>query len=196
MAASQVSQRLKLVFVVLGAASLVALLGFKAYQVFVEPDAMSMQYLGLDPLDAPAPDIVLQDHQGKAVRLSDYRGKLVFLNFWATWCDSCRIEMPSMAQLGAQLKGERFAMIAATVDDSWTPVDAFFQGRAVAFDVLRDPESRWAKELGTSKFPETYLIGPDGRLRAKFVGPRDWGDRAFEVYFRKLLAELEPQAPK
>jgi len=195
-AKTNVGTRLKIVFVVFGALSLAGILGFKAYQVFVEPDAMSMRYLGIDPLDAPAPDIVLENHDGKPVKLSDYRGKLVFLNFWATWCDSCRIEMPSMARLGAQLKGERFAMLAVTVDDSWAPVDAFFRGRAVAFDILRDPDSKWAKELGTSKFPETYLVGPDGRLRGKFVGPRDWSDRAFELYFRKVLADLEPPPTK
>ncbi len=194
MADPNVSQRLKAVFVAFAALSLVGILGFKAYQVFWEPDARSLRYLGLDPLDAPAPDVVLESRDGKPVRLSDFRGKLVFLNFWATWCDSCRLEMPSMALLASRLGRDRFVMVAATVDESWEPVDRFLAGRPVAFQVLRDPDSKWAHALGTTKFPETYLLGPDGRLQGRFVGPRDWSDRAFELYFRKVLDGL-PQEP-
>ena len=95
-----------------------------------------------------------------------------------------------MAELARRLTGAPIAMVAATVDESWEPVDRFFAGAAPPFTVLRDLDATWSKTYGTVKFPETYLIGPDGTLRAKFVGPRDWNDKAFELYFRKQLAAL------
>jgi hypothetical protein len=81
-------------------------------------------------------------------------------------------------------------MVAATVDDGWEPVDKFLAGRDFPMTILRDVDGKWAKTYGTTKFPETYLVGPDGRLLAKFVGPRDWSDKAFELYFRKALSGL------
>ena len=184
-----------MVFAAFAAASLLGILALKAYQVFIEPDALSMRYLGIEALDGAAPEFVLQGHDGRAVKLSDYRGRFVFLNFWATWCESCKVEMPSMALLARSLSGEPIAMVAATVDEGWEPVDRFFGSQPPAFQVLRDPESTWSKTYGTTKFPETYLIGPDGRLRAMFVGPRDWGDKAFELWFRQQLARLAPEPP-
>jgi peroxiredoxin len=191
-AESGVSRRGKVVFAVFAAASLLFILGSKAWQVFVEPDELSARYLGIEGVGGPAAPFELLRHDGATVKLADYQGRFVLLNFWATWCDSCRTEMPSMAALASRLRADKLAMVAATVDEGWEPVDRFFGARAPPFDVLRDPESKWAKTYGTVKFPETYLIGPDGKLRAKFVGPRDWSDKAFELYFRKQLAEISP----
>ena len=191
-----VSRRGKVAFAVFAAASLSGILAMKAYQVFIEPDALSMRYLGIEPAAGPATEFALQSHDGKTVKLSAFRGRFVFLNFWATWCESCKVEMPSMARLAEALAGAPLAMVAATVDDGWEPVDRFFAGRATPFQVLRDPDSTWAKTYGTTKFPETYLIGPDGLLRAKFVGPRDWGDKSFELYLRKHLEEIAAPPPE
>ena len=185
-----ISRRGKTAFALLAALGAVAILAFKGYQVFVEPEQMTRQYLGIEAAAGPAPQFAFEARDGKSVGLSDYRGRFVLLNYWATWCDSCRMEMPGMAVLAQQLKGEPFAMVAASVDDGWEPVDEYFSSRAPPFEVLRDPDAKWSKAYGTVKFPETYLIGPDGQLRAKFVGPRDWNDRAFELYLRKALAEL------
>jgi peroxiredoxin len=179
-------------FVAAAALSLAGIMGVQGYQVFVEPGVAEARYLGIDPVDGPAPEFVLQTRDGKEVKLSDFRGKFVFLNFWATWCPTCKTEMPSMVSLLQALRDAPMVSIAATVDESWEPVDRYLGKQALPFHVLRDPEQRWAGAYGTSKFPETYVIGPDGRLRAKFVGPRDWSDRAFELYFRRLLSEAGP----
>ncbi|HEY3451933.1 MAG TPA: redoxin domain-containing protein [Myxococcales bacterium] len=185
-----VSRRGKIVFVVAAAASLVGILGFKAWQVFVEPSQAEARYLGIEPVEGLAPEFVLQARDGKQVKLSDFRGKVVFLNFWATWCPTCKTEMPSMTAMLHTLRDPNLVAIAATVDESWEPVDTYLGKQPLPYQVLRDPEQKWAGSYGTSKFPETYVIGPDGRLRAKFVGSRDWSDRAFELYFRKLLSEV------
>ncbi|MGC4114674.1 MAG: redoxin domain-containing protein [Myxococcales bacterium] len=187
-----VSRRGKVAFVAVAALSLVGVLGFKAWQVFVEPGQAEARYLGIDPVEGPAPEFVLETRDGKQVKLSDFRGKFVFLNFWATWCPTCKTEMPSMVSMLGALGDTPMVSIAATVDEAWEPVDKYLGRQPLPFQVLRDPEQKWAGTYGTTKFPETYVIGPDGRLRAKFVGPRDWSDRAFELYFRKLLSEAGP----
>ncbi|MBI5543126.1 MAG: redoxin domain-containing protein, partial [Deltaproteobacteria bacterium] len=182
--AAGLSRRGKLAFALFALASLAGVLGMKVWQVFIEPDQRALRYLGIEPLDAPAPEFAFEARGAKIVRLADYRGRYVLLHYWATWCDSCREELPSMALLAQVLGQEPISVIAATVDESWVPVDELLGGGKLPFEVLRDPESRWAKAYGTSKFPETYLIAPDGRLQAKLVGPRDWADRSFELYLR------------
>lgn len=182
-----VSRRGKLAFAVAAGLSLVSILALKGYQVFIEPSLMEAKYLGLAKLEGPAPDFVMDLRDGRKVKLSDFRGKYVFLNYWATWCDSCRVEMPSMVGMLNELRTLPMVSIAATVDDTWEPVDKFLAGRPWPFLVLRDPEAKWAHTYGTTKFPETYVIGPDGQFRGKFIGPRDWSDKAFSLYFRKLL---------
>ncbi|MGI5865513.1 MAG: TlpA family protein disulfide reductase [Myxococcales bacterium] len=143
--------------------------------------------LAVQAVDRPAPSFELADREGGRVRLADFEGRWVLLNFWATWCESCLDEMPSMDKLAKALAGEDFEMLAVSVDESWEPVDAFFKDVEPAFRVLHDDGAKWAEAFGTSKFPETYLIGPDGRLRAKFVGPRDWSHPAFAEYFARWL---------
>ncbi len=174
----------------------VAVLASKAYQIFVEPERLSLEYIAVEPLDIPAPPLSLESRDGKRVTLADFKGQTVFLNFWATWCDSCRMEMPSMARLAGQLKRPGFAMLAVSVDDGWKEVDEFLGGRALDFTVLRDPGSKGADAYGTHKLPETYIIGPDGRIKAKFTGPREWDDSAFDRYFANLLGPAAaPAAP-
>jgi thiol-disulfide isomerase/thioredoxin len=181
----------KSAFTALALLAFVAVLASKGYQIFVEPEKLSLEYIAVEPMDLPAPPITLETREGKKITLADFRGQTVFLNFWATWCDSCRVEMPSMARLATDLKRPGFTMIAASVDDSWKEVDQFLGKRALDFVVFRDAGSKGADAFGTHKLPETYVIGPDGRIKAKFTGPREWNDPAFSLYFNKVL----PPAP-
>lgn len=87
-----------------------------------------------------------------------------------------------MVRLAKTLAGERLEVIAASVDESWALIDGFFGESRPPFTVLLDPESKAAEALGTHKFPETYLLGPDGRMRARLIGPREW-DRPEMVRF-------------
>ncbi len=126
----------------------------------------------------PVPDIVLNDITGKEHRLADYRGKVVFLNFWATWCKPCQEEMPSMEVLYRNLKDKDFEILAVSMDrvTSQGDVVPFSRNLNLTFPILLDP---WGKTDGKYKltgFPETYIIDREGRLAEKVIGPRDWTD--------------------
>jgi thiol-disulfide isomerase/thioredoxin len=142
--------------------------------------------------NAPAPEIALNAvyHQGGdgggVVRLSDYKGKWVFVNFWATWCAPCRDEMPSMEMLHRRFKGD-LVMLAVSVDDDQAQIGRFFGSEKPGFTVMWDSDKKSANTWGTRKFPESYLIDPEGRIAAKFVGPRDWYNQGSVQYFDDVI---------
>jgi peroxiredoxin len=144
--------------------------------------------------NSPAPEILLPAsyHDGKEgggdIKLSDHRGKWVFINFWATWCPPCRDEMPSMEMLNRRFKDQGLVMIAVSVDDSEAELARFFGDEKPSFTVLWDREKAAANSYSSRKFPESYLISPDGRIAAKYVGPRDWYNQATVQYFEDVLA--------
>ena len=114
-----------------------------------------------------------------------FRDKVVFINFWATWCPPCVEEMPSMLRLRDKMSDEpRFQMLAISTDNEWAPVRKFFE-RPPGFDVLLDQEGKLARQYGTEKFPETYVV-VDGRLVGYIIGPRDWDTWYAEAYLREL----------
>jgi peroxiredoxin len=135
-----------------------------------------------------APDFALKDLEGKEVRLSDYQGKVVLLNFWATWCPPCREEMPSMESLYRAMEGRPFEMLAVSVDESAEHVQGFRDHFGYTFPILLDGDQRAASQYQTTGFPETFLIGPDGTIRKKYVGPFDWEAR-------ERVAEIEESLP-
>ncbi len=137
----------------------------------------------LEPL--PAPPLRLPARGGGQLDLTKLRGKLVLVNFWATWCPPCRDEMPSLERLAASLEPGSFEVVAVSVDDGWAPVEKFLAPRT-PLKVVLDEGARTSLVYGTSKFPESYLVDEQGRLRLKFVGPRRWDDP--EMY--KLLESL------
>ena len=140
-------------------------------------------------VDAPAPPIALPSRGGGTFDLSRQRGKLVLVNFWATWCEPCRAEMPSLAKLARLMDPATFQLVAVSVDPGWEPIDKFFGGKPTLYPVALDAEARTSLQYGTSKFPETYLVDGEGVLKLKFVGPRDWSDA-------RVLALLEQLGAK
>jgi thiol-disulfide isomerase/thioredoxin len=147
--------------------------------------------------NAPAPEIALNalyrdgKEGGGAVKLSDFQGRWVFVNFWATWCAPCRDEMPSLEMLNRRF-GKDIVMLAVSVDDDQAQVARFFGDEKPSFTVLWDQEKKFTNIYGTNKFPETYLISPDGRIAAKFTGPRDWFNQGTVQYFDDVLAGRRP----
>lgn len=129
-------------------------------------------------VDRPAPEFELPDRQGGVHQLSDYRGQVVFLNFWASFCAPCREEMPSMESLVRQYEHRGMTMIAVSVDDGWSDIDRFMQsflpGQRSAMTVLWDETESTMHSYGTEMLPETYIIDRDGRIVARFVGAYDW----------------------
>jgi thiol-disulfide isomerase/thioredoxin len=114
--------------------------------------------------------------------LQDLKGKLVLINFWATWCPPCREEMPSLMQLAKSFDPASFEVLSVSVDDGWEAVNKFFASPP-PFKVVLDRGAKWSQTYGTSKYPESYLVDREGKLRLKFVGPRDWTDPNFRTLF-------------
>ncbi|HWE27083.1 MAG TPA: TlpA disulfide reductase family protein [Polyangia bacterium] len=127
----------------------------------------------LGAMPVAAPDFALKDWQGREVRLSSLRGQVVLVNFWATWCNTCVIEMASMERLAQKERGKNFRLLAVSVDDDWAAVRKFF-AKGTPLEVLLDPVRDVPKKWGTEQFPESFLIDKDGTIRYYIVSNRDW----------------------
>jgi peroxiredoxin len=137
-----------------------------------------------------APDFALPPlGGGEEVRLASLRGKVVLLNFWATWCEPCEEEMPSMQRLHQQLSGEAFELLAISVDEAETDVGAFQQRLGLGFPILLDPKRSASRLYQTFRYPESFLIDPRGVVVERYVGPRDWSDPLYVERIRALLRE-------
>ena len=129
-----------------------------------------------DELNYAAPAFRLPARGGGEVDLAALHGKPVLVNFWATWCPPCREEMPSLTRLAQQFDSGSFEVLTVSVDDGWAPVDKFLAQPKTPFRVALDEGAKTSRTYGTTKFPESYLIDREGKVRLKFVGPRNWMD--------------------
>jgi peroxiredoxin len=135
-----------------------------------------------------APDFTLPDLNGRAVSLKDFRGKVVFLNFWATWCKPCEEEMPSMQSLHDALKGQPFEIVAVSVDSEGPEKVAEFVNRyGLRFPVLHDRKGRVKDQYKTTGVPETFIVDQNGVIAEKVWGPRDWGRQSSSAVILDLL---------
>ena len=140
-----------------------------------------------------APEFELPGIDGKTHKLSEYRGKVVFLNFWATWCKPCEEEIPSMQKLHENLKGFPFEIVAVSVDKEGPEVvEPFLKNYGVTFPVLQDRKGRTKELYKTTGVPETFIIDQNGVIAEKVWGPRDWLDPAST----KTIMELIQYGPK
>ena len=123
--------------------------------------------------------------------LADYRGKVVILNLWATWCGPCRQEMPSFEALWQDYKTRDLAIVAVSLDlpGEEEKIREFVDEFGLTFDILHDPLSETATTYRSYKFPETFVIGRDGTIRKKWIGPDDWSSPANRRFIEQLLAE-------
>jgi peroxiredoxin len=135
-----------------------------------------------------APDFLLSTLRGNSVKLSDYRGKVVFLNIWATWCPPCREEMPSMEALYRRLKGREFEMLAVSIDRKGEEVvRPFVIKYGLTFPVLLDPENKTYMLYGLTGVPETFIIDRNGVVIYKVIGAQDWMKKEWVDYFDRIL---------
>jgi peroxiredoxin len=134
----------------------------------------------------PAPDFTVQD-ASKRVSLHDLRGKVVVLNFWATWCPPCVEEMPSLIAMQNQMK-DRVTVLAVSTDDSDREYRRFVEehGLTPTLLTIRDDAKQSNRLYGSFRFPETYVIDRQGVLRRKFIGPVDWTKPEIIEYLRNL----------
>jgi peroxiredoxin len=138
---------------------------------------------------AVAPDFTLEDPSGAPVSLRDFRGKIVLVNFWATWCVPCRAEMPAMEQLYQEFQGQGFVLVAVNFKDGAEQVGAFGRELHLTFPLALDGKGTVASAYGVRGLPSTYLIDRDGHLTGQVIGGREWDSEDAKAYFRRLLTQ-------
>lgn len=138
-------------------------------------------------LPVRAPDFQLPNHDGQMVSLSSLRGRVVLLNFWATWCNTCVVEMPSLEKLAKRMQGKPFTMLGVSVDENWELVRNFFP-EGSAMTVLLDKDKSQPPRFGTEKFPETFIIDADGMIRYYIISDREiWHSNEVQQCIEALL---------
>jgi peroxiredoxin len=147
-------------------------------------------YLNYSPLKTglPAPNFSFPGLDGNMVSLSDYRGHIVLVNIWATWCPPCVDEMPSMEKLYKELKGKNFEILAVSIDSLGTKAVApFMKKYKLTFPALMDSDATITTLYQTTGVPESFIINQEGILIEKIIGPRDWAMPEFIGFFRDLI---------
>ena len=133
------------------------------------------------------PPLVLRDLAGKEHKLSDFRGKVVVLNFWATWCEPCREEMPSMQRLQDKLAGRPFAILAVDFGEGAPRIREFLGKLPVKFTILLDRDISVSGAWKVKVLPTTLVIDPEQRIRYSVIGDLEWDSPAVEGAIRRLL---------
>jgi cytochrome c biogenesis protein CcmG/thiol:disulfide interchange protein DsbE len=139
---------------------------------------------------SPAPSFAAKDLRTGAVRtLADYRGKVVLLNVWATWCEPCKVEMPSMEELYRAYGPRGVHVVAVSIDNtaSEDSIRAFAKGLGLTFEILHDPTHEIERAYQTTGYPESFVIDSRGTIRKKWISATDWNSPANRALFDELL---------
>jgi len=144
-------------------------------------------YSGSRPphVGSPAKEFSVTDSD-HTVSLNQYRGQIVLVNFWATWCPPCVEELPSLMTLQDRMKGRGVVVVGVSIDVDGDAYHRFLKLHGINFLTVRDPEQKVAGMYGTSGWPETYIIDRQGVMRRKFVGPVDWNAPDIVDFLSKL----------
>lgn len=137
----------------------------------------------------PAPSFALPRLDAGSLALESLRGRVVLVNFWATWCKPCLDEMPAMERLYASLSPRGFELLAVSVDAGPDEVRAFRDQLSLSFPILLDPEKRVSSAYQSYRYPESYLIDAAGRIVSRYIGPRDWDAPIYRERIEQLLDE-------
>ncbi|ULA63929.1 MAG: Thiol:disulfide oxidoreductase related to ResA [Nitrospira sp.] len=152
------------------------------------PSAMPAAERGVVKVGEEAPNFQLRDLNGNTVSLSQLRGKVVLVNFWATWCGPCRIEMPAMEQLYRSYSRKDFEILAVSTDPQGAAVTRPFQQEmGFTFPILHDAEYRIGLMYGARSLPMTFMVDRNGIVRQKVPGARDWGGPDARALIQALM---------
>ena len=178
--------------IVLVAASFLMILGSASVSRQAEKTlAFSRDYfkqLRIEPdKERPAPEFALEDLSGRVIGLRNFRGKVVFLNFWATWCRPCRREMPAMEKLYREFRERGLGIVAVNSKEGKDDIRMFLQELGLTFTVLLDKDGKVSQQYGVWHLPVSYIIDRRGEFVGKVSGPREWNSNEAKGFFRELL---------
>ena len=156
--------------------------------------------VGVPPVvrGSPAPAFELarlrmtETAERSTLSISEQLGRVVLVNFWATWCEPCESEMPAMERLYESLSRENFELIAVAIDDSEGEVRAFQERHKLSFPILLDPDQSVYRSYQTMGVPESLLIDREGLIVERYVGPREWDAAEYVARIRELIAPGTP----
>ena len=149
------------------------------------------QAAGFEARDAtPAPELKAQDLAGVTKTLADYRGKVVLLNFWASWCPPCLREMPSMERLRVKMAGRPLTIVALNSAENPKEVNAYLSKMKLGFPILLDPDGSNTQRWKVFALPTTFLLDASGRIRYVLTGPTEWDEGEALEKIEALLAEV------
>ena len=157
-----------------------------AFAVVATAAAAETQLRPWDGKETPA--LARQDLTGKMVDLKDLKGRVVLINFWATWCEPCREEMPSIDRLRRSLEGRPFVVLAVNLAEPPSRIRGYLDKMPVGFTLLLDRDTAVAKAWKARILPATFIVGPDGKIRYSYVGELDWSQEKV----RRTIAALLP----
>lgn len=143
------------------------------------------------PHIAPPVDFSLPDINGQQVTLSDFKGKIVFLNFWTTWCPECRIEMPLMEKLHRRLNNQDFVMITVNLQEPASRIKNFLKKNPLTFTILLDTKGKIGPQFGIRAIPTTFILDKNGGIIGKVLGSRPWDSKESMALFEYLINKVE-----
>ena len=146
-------------------------------------------------LGESAPGFTLAQLPSGTLSLSEFKGHVVVLNFWATWCPPCVMETPSLEKFATEMKSDGVVVLGVSVDENENQLNQFIQQYHLSYPVGRDPSAALANSYGTYKLPESYIIGRDGHVADKIIGATNWTDPRMIAYI-KSLAGASTQASR
>ncbi len=135
----------------------------------------------------PAPSFELVNLNDKKIRLEDYRGKVVAVNFWASWCPPCRKELPSMQRTYEAFKDKGFVILAVNIGESWDTVAPFLGNFTLKFPILFDSQSKIVDQWKVFGLPSTFILDKKGNVTHRINGGRDWDDPVFRKALLKII---------
>jgi len=174
----------------LGLLALACLLGGTAAQAAGPDLGPLLDAMGILPpvKEAEAPDFTLRDLTGKPRRLAEFRGQVVLINFWATWCLPCRAEMPAMERLYQELKNDGFTILAVNFSETAEQVEPFVKELRLTFPILLDEEGQVVRLYRAFSLPITYLLDRHGMVVGRAIGAREWDSAEAKRLVRALRA--------
>ena len=142
-----------------------------------------------DTVSGPAPDFTLPGNSGKNLKLSEFRGQVVLLNFWASWCGPCRQEMPALEKLQQRYQKLGFTILGVNVEEDSRQARAMLRDLRVSFPILFDTQNRVSQLYHVSAMPTTVIIDRDGNMRYLHKGYKPGDERIYKKWVKKLVRE-------